>query len=59
MKRIKESDVSEGLASCITAILSYSKGFMCSTGPGSVSLFEKIQEDSYKMSMNIQVNIRK
>ncbi|XP_037535006.1 cilia- and flagella-associated protein 57 [Nematolebias whitei] len=57
VKRIKEAFTNEGLAfSRITAILPYSKGFICSTGPGTVCLFEKTQEDSYRMSREILVN---
>uniref|UniRef100_A0A3Q1ITP4 EML-like second beta-propeller domain-containing protein n=1 Tax=Anabas testudineus TaxID=64144 RepID=A0A3Q1ITP4_ANATE len=50
------TDVDEASAvSRITAILSYSKGFMCSMGPGSVCLFEKTEEDSYRKSREIQI----
>ncbi|KAM4741198.1 cilia- and flagella-associated protein 57 [Anableps anableps] len=56
VRRIKEGNVKEGVALCrITAILSYSKGFVCSTGPGTVSLFEKIEEDIYRKSREIQI----
>ncbi|KAK2862634.1 hypothetical protein Q5P01_002167 [Channa striata] len=39
----------------ITAILSFSKGFVCSVGPGIVCLFEKTEEDSYIKSREIQI----
>ncbi|XP_072239030.1 cilia- and flagella-associated protein 57 [Leuresthes tenuis] len=56
VKRIKESDGNEGPAvSRITAILSYSKGFVCTTGPGTVSLFEKTEEDLYQKSREIRI----
>ncbi|KAM7402726.1 hypothetical protein PAMP_017940 [Pampus punctatissimus] len=55
MKKIKYTDVDDGPAvSRVTAILSYSKGFACSTGPGSVCLFEKT-EDSYRKSREIRI----
>lgn len=57
-KKNKGTDVDEASAvSRITAILSYSKGFMCSMGPGSVCLFEKTEEDSYRKSREIQVRV--
>lgn len=57
MKRIKETDVGEGPNSPrITAILSYSKGFACALGSGTVYLFEKKEEDSYRRSKEIRVN---
>ncbi|XP_023117095.2 cilia- and flagella-associated protein 57 [Amphiprion ocellaris] len=56
MKKITDSDVDESPAvPRITAILSYSKGFACSYGPGTVCLFEKTQEDSYRKSREIQI----
>uniref|UniRef100_A0A3B5B8N2 Cilia and flagella associated protein 57 n=1 Tax=Stegastes partitus TaxID=144197 RepID=A0A3B5B8N2_9TELE len=39
----------------ITAILSYSKGFVCSVGPGTVCLFEKTEEDSYRKSREVKI----
>lgn len=57
MKRIKETDVGEGPnAPRITAILSYSKGFACALGSGTVCLFEKKEGDSYRRSKEIRVN---
>lgn len=57
MKKIKDAsaneDPSEGPG--ITAILSYSKGFVCSLGPGTVCLFENSEENSYKRSREVQV----
>ncbi|KAM4587838.1 cilia- and flagella-associated protein 57 isoform 2-T2 [Odontesthes bonariensis] len=56
VKRIKESDGNPGLAvSRITAILSYSKGFVCTVGPGVVCLFEKTEEDLYRKSREIRI----
>uniref|UniRef100_A0A3B5QF64 Cilia and flagella associated protein 57 n=1 Tax=Xiphophorus maculatus TaxID=8083 RepID=A0A3B5QF64_XIPMA len=56
-REIKMSgNVTKGVAKCgITAILSYSKGFVCSTGPGTVSLFEKIEDNVYRKSREIQI----
>ncbi|XP_024126534.1 cilia- and flagella-associated protein 57 isoform X2 [Oryzias melastigma] len=54
--RLKEAEALEGLSSCpITAVLSYSKGFVCSTGPGTACLFEKMEQDSYRRSREIQI----
>ncbi|XP_047437739.1 cilia- and flagella-associated protein 57 [Mugil cephalus] len=56
MKKIKDADVNEGLTvPRVTAIFSYSKGFACSMGPGTVCLFEKTEEDSYRKSREIQI----
>ncbi|XP_022054738.2 cilia- and flagella-associated protein 57 [Acanthochromis polyacanthus] len=56
MKKIKDCDVDESPAvPRITAILSYSKGFACSLGPGTVCLFEKTEEDSYRKSREVQI----
>ncbi|KAM4581818.1 cilia- and flagella-associated protein 57 [Fundulus diaphanus] len=56
VRRIKEGDVNEGVTLFrITAIRSYSKGFVCSTGPGTVCLFERMEEDIYKKSREIQI----
>lgn len=58
IKKIKDTDVDEGpTVSRITAILSYSKGFACSVGPGSVCLFEKTEEDGYRKSREIRVSV--
>lgn len=57
MKKITDADVDEGPnVPRITAILSYSKGFACSLGSGTVCLFEKNEEDSYRRSREIRVN---
>ncbi|XP_075952842.1 cilia- and flagella-associated protein 57 [Anarhichas minor] len=53
MKKITDADVGEGPR--ITAILSYSKGFACSLGPGTVCLFEKSEEDGYRRSREIRM----
>ncbi|XP_070759353.1 cilia- and flagella-associated protein 57 isoform X2 [Enoplosus armatus] len=56
MQRIKDTDVDEGpRAPRITAILSYSKGFACSLGPGAICLFEKNEEDGYRRSREIRI----
>lgn len=58
MKKIKDTDVDGGPnVPRITAILSYSKGFACSLGSGIVCLFEKNEEDGYRRSKEIQVNV--
>ncbi|XP_011473927.1 cilia- and flagella-associated protein 57 [Oryzias latipes] len=54
--RLKEAEVVESLSACpITAVFSYSKGFVCSTGPGTACLFEKMEQDSYRRSREIQI----
>ncbi|KAM9362159.1 cilia- and flagella-associated protein 57 [Symphorus nematophorus] len=56
LKQIKDGDVDEGPSvPRITAILSYSKGFACSLGPGTVCLFEKNEEDGYRRSRDIRI----
>lgn len=54
MKRVKDSEVDE---SCfrVTAVISLSKGFACSAGPGTVCLFEKTKEDGYRKSQDILI----
>ncbi|XP_028262443.1 cilia- and flagella-associated protein 57 [Parambassis ranga] len=55
MKRPRESDVDPGPSvPRITAILSYTKGFACSFGPGKVCLFEKIN-DTYRKTKELQI----
>ncbi|XP_056119583.1 cilia- and flagella-associated protein 57 [Rhinichthys klamathensis goyatoka] len=40
----------------VTAIVGYSSGFVCSAGPGTVCLFEKIEEeDQYKKTKDIKI----
>ncbi|XP_076604319.1 cilia and flagella associated protein 57 [Chaetodon auriga] len=56
MKKIKDTDADEGPnVPRITAILSYSRGFACSLGSGTVCLFEKNEEDSYRRSREIRI----
>ncbi|XP_034724351.1 cilia- and flagella-associated protein 57 isoform X3 [Etheostoma cragini] len=56
MKKIKDIDVDGGPnVPRITAILSYSKGFACSLGSGTVCLFEKNEEDNYRRSKEIRI----
>lgn len=58
VKNFKDTDVDEASTVFrITAILSYSKGFVCSVGPGTVFLFEKTEDDSYRKSREIQVRV--
>ncbi|KAG8437072.1 hypothetical protein GDO86_007955 [Hymenochirus boettgeri] len=41
---------------CINAILAYSKGFLCSGGPGRVCMFEKVEDkELYKRSRDIRI----
>uniref|UniRef100_A0A8K9XMZ8 EML-like second beta-propeller domain-containing protein n=1 Tax=Oncorhynchus mykiss TaxID=8022 RepID=A0A8K9XMZ8_ONCMY len=59
-KRKPEEVKSEGAAPSrmprITAITSYSKGFACSAGPGTVCLFEKTEEkDNYRKTREIRI----
>ncbi|KAM8915709.1 cilia- and flagella-associated protein 57 isoform 2-T2 [Spinachia spinachia] len=53
MKKIKDIKVGEGPR--ITAILSHSRGFACSLGPGTVCLFERNKEDGYRRSREIRI----
>ncbi|XP_036822584.1 cilia- and flagella-associated protein 57 isoform X1 [Oncorhynchus mykiss] len=61
LERRKPEEVkSEGAAPSrmprITAITSYSKGFACSAGPGTVCLFEKTEEkDNYRKTREIRI----
>ncbi|XP_074529308.1 cilia- and flagella-associated protein 57 [Halichoeres trimaculatus] len=56
MKKIKDTDVDGGPdVPRITAIVSYSKGFACSFGPGTVCLFEKTGEDGYRKIREIKI----
>nr|XP_033772064.1 cilia- and flagella-associated protein 57 isoform X1 [Geotrypetes seraphini]XP_033772065.1 cilia- and flagella-associated protein 57 isoform X1 [Geotrypetes seraphini] len=51
---IQESKPS--LQTCINCIVAYSKGFLCSAGPGVVFMFEKLEEkDFYKKSREIRI----
>lgn len=59
-RRKPEEAKSEGAAPArmprVTAITSYSKGFACSAGPGTVCLFEKTEEkDNYRKTREIRV----
>ncbi|XP_031663144.1 cilia- and flagella-associated protein 57 isoform X1 [Oncorhynchus kisutch] len=60
LERRKPEVKSEGAAPArmprITAITSYSKGFACSAGPGTVCLFEKTEEkDNYRKTREIRI----
>ena len=58
-KRKSEDSKTEGVSALlprVTAITSYSKGFVCSAGLGTVCLFEKTEEkDVYRKTREIQV----
>ncbi|XP_063330906.1 cilia- and flagella-associated protein 57 isoform X3 [Pelmatolapia mariae] len=55
VKKIKDANVDEGPSvPSITAILSYSKGFACSRGPGTVFLFEQTDENGYRKTREIK-----
>lgn len=59
MKKIKDSDLDARVYGApVTAVLSYSKGFACALATGTVYLFEKFLEDSFKRSREIQVYAR-
>ncbi|XP_077948631.1 cilia and flagella associated protein 57 isoform X2 [Gasterosteus aculeatus] len=53
MKKI--GDIKGGEGPRITAILSHSRGFACSLGPGTVCLFERNKEDGYRRSREIRI----
>ncbi|XP_038819293.1 cilia- and flagella-associated protein 57 [Salvelinus namaycush] len=60
LRRKPEEAKSEGAAPArmprVTAITSYSKGFACSAGPGTVCLFEKTEEkDNYRKTREIRI----
>ncbi|XP_063330905.1 cilia- and flagella-associated protein 57 isoform X2 [Pelmatolapia mariae] len=56
VKKIKDANVDEGPSvPSITAILSYSKGFACSRGPGTVFLFEQTDENGYRKTREIKI----
>lgn len=57
MKRIRAGDASENaIAHRVTSVLSYSKGLVCSVGPGRVCLFVRDGKDSFTRSREIWVN---
>uniref|UniRef100_A0A3Q4HXN8 Cilia and flagella associated protein 57 n=1 Tax=Neolamprologus brichardi TaxID=32507 RepID=A0A3Q4HXN8_NEOBR len=54
--KIKDANVNEGPSvPSITAILSYSKGFACSRGPGTVFLFVQTDENGYRKAREIKI----
>uniref|UniRef100_A0A667XCB5 Cilia and flagella associated protein 57 n=1 Tax=Myripristis murdjan TaxID=586833 RepID=A0A667XCB5_9TELE len=56
MEKVEDGEEGESpVAACVTAILSYSKGLICSTGPGTVCLFEKTEEDGYRKTKEIRI----
>uniref|UniRef100_A0A3Q4MYG6 Cilia and flagella associated protein 57 n=1 Tax=Neolamprologus brichardi TaxID=32507 RepID=A0A3Q4MYG6_NEOBR len=56
VKKIKDANVNEGPSvPSITAILSYSKGFACSRGPGTVFLFVQTDENGYRKAREIKI----
>ncbi|KAL3977716.1 pleckstrin-like domain containing family A member 3 [Sarotherodon galilaeus] len=58
VKKIKDANVDEGPSvPSITAILSYSKGFACSRGPGTVFLFEQTDDNGYRKTREIKIPV--
>ncbi|XP_029990136.1 cilia- and flagella-associated protein 57 [Sphaeramia orbicularis] len=55
MKKVKDPVEGDSSAPRVTAILAFSRGFMCSMGPGTVYLFEKTKEDSYRKIKDILI----
>ncbi|XP_055077982.1 cilia- and flagella-associated protein 57 [Periophthalmus magnuspinnatus] len=56
MKRMKEADVDERSSQLrVTALTPLSKGFACSAGPGTVSLFERTKDDGYRKRQDILI----
>ncbi|XP_075995968.1 cilia- and flagella-associated protein 57 [Genypterus blacodes] len=58
-RKLMDSDVDQDpvdpVVPRITAILSYSRGFACSVGLGTVCLFEKTEEDAYRKTKEILI----
>nr|XP_061794087.1 cilia- and flagella-associated protein 57 isoform X2 [Nerophis lumbriciformis] len=56
MKKTRGRDVNQGPALFpITALVKYSKGFACSTGPDAVCLYEKTAKNTYRKSKEILI----
>ncbi|XP_061743732.1 cilia- and flagella-associated protein 57 isoform X2 [Nerophis ophidion] len=56
MKKSRGRDVNQGPALFpITALVKYSKGFACSTGPDAVGLYEKTAKNTYRKSKEILI----
>ncbi|KAJ8350431.1 hypothetical protein SKAU_G00255610 [Synaphobranchus kaupii] len=58
-ERSEETNQEEGVAAqqpCITAIVAYSRGFICSAGPGMVCLFDRMNDGaSFRKSREIRI----
>ncbi|XP_010893002.1 cilia- and flagella-associated protein 57 [Esox lucius] len=53
-----EGSAAQVRAPRVTAITAYSKGFVCSAGPGTVCLFEKTEEkDNYRKTREIKIPV--
>ncbi|XP_072308119.1 cilia- and flagella-associated protein 57 [Eucyclogobius newberryi] len=56
MKKIKDGDVDESCSlGRITTVTALSKGFACSAGPGTVSLFDRTKDDGYRKRQDILI----
>nr|XP_057910756.1 cilia- and flagella-associated protein 57 isoform X2 [Doryrhamphus excisus] len=56
MKKTRGRDIKEGpVLTAITSVVKYSKGFACSSKPGSVCLYEKTAKNTYRKSREIQI----
>lgn len=56
VKRIKATELSANpIGLRVTSVVSYSRGFACSLGPGRVCLFVKNENDSFTRSRDIWV----
>ncbi|XP_041639690.1 cilia- and flagella-associated protein 57 [Cheilinus undulatus] len=56
IKRTEDNDEEEDPSVAhITAIVSYSRGFACSFGPGTVYCFERNKDNGYRKSREIQI----
>lgn len=58
MASVPESGISQDSPPHVTCIISFSKGFICSGGAGTVHLFEKTEEkDFYKKTREIKIPV--
>lgn len=56
MRRIKASDLNQNpMGLRVTCVVSYSKGLVCSLGPGRVCLLVKNENDSFTRSRELWV----
>ncbi|TSL47572.1 Cilia- and flagella-associated protein 57 [Bagarius yarrelli] len=58
-KQMEKTDSSSSAAqlASVTAILRYSKGFVCSPGPGLVYLYDKTKEGDYRKTKAIRIPV--